>query len=150
MIMQGPYSVIALLLFSKTCNRRVVSSLCLHPYNTTVIHECCDTDCEARLNFVNWCLFGFTMVTEAPHLFCLAGYLCFSSISAQTLRLRGTCVLGWVSGVLWVQQGLLYTPPPKTIPKVTLIYYTYFDTIFWTLVQLRENMSPFLGRHCNT
>lgn len=89
------YSVLAFLLVSKTCNQREVSILCLHPCNTTVIHEHCDTDCEARLNFVNWCLFWFMIMKWTPHLFCLAGYLCFASISAQTLRIRGTCVLGW-------------------------------------------------------
>ena len=33
----------------------------VHPYETTVVHKLCNTDCEARLNSVNWYLHTMMM-----------------------------------------------------------------------------------------
>jgi hypothetical protein len=47
----------------------VIKPLHLHPCNTTVVHKLCTTDCEERLNFVNWYLHGVQMVAcRKPHI----------------------------------------------------------------------------------
>jgi len=49
----------------------------MHPLNTTVIHKFYNTECEARLNVVDWCLLGMQHTeidaTLVPH----SGENCF-------------------------------------------------------------------------
>lgn len=58
--------------------RKYAEDKCLiQPLNTTVIHKFYNTDCEARLNFVDWCLLGMQHTEIEVILIPHSGENCF-------------------------------------------------------------------------